>query len=123
MPTYDYKCQSCGHTFEHFQAMSDEPLKTCPECGGELKRLIGGGLGVIFKGSGFYVTDNRTGGSGGRKSASASAAPSSESSGTSGNSGNSNSGGSGASNSSGSDAKTGSGDKSEKKSGTAVKDK
>lgn len=108
MPTYDYKCQSCGYTFEHFQAMSDEPLKTCPECGGELKRLIGGGLGVIFKGSGFYVTDNRTGGSGGKRSTSTSSSESSRS---------------GGANSSGSDTKTGSGVSPEKKSGTAVKDK
>ncbi len=64
MPTYDYKCKDCEYKFEHFQAMSDEPLTTCPECGGELKRLIGGGLGVIFKGSGFYVTDNRKSGGG-----------------------------------------------------------
>lgn len=61
MPTYDYECTSCGHTFEYFQAMSDDPLTECPKCGGKVKRLIGGGLGVIFKGSGFYVTDNRSG--------------------------------------------------------------
>ncbi|QEN07010.1 zinc ribbon domain-containing protein [Oceanispirochaeta crateris] len=58
MPTYDYKCESCGHTFEHFQSMADDPLKTCPDCQKDsLKRLIGGGMGVIFKGSGFYVND------------------------------------------------------------------
>jgi putative FmdB family regulatory protein len=61
MPTYDYECKHCTHTFEHFQSMSDEPLAICPECGGELRRLIGGGSGVIFKGSGFYVTDSRRG--------------------------------------------------------------
>ena len=60
MPTYDYECQSCGHIFEHFQSMSDEPLKECPKCGEGVKRLIGGGMGIIFKGSGFYVTDNRS---------------------------------------------------------------
>lgn len=59
MPTYDYECTECGHTFEYFQAMSDEPLSVCPSCGGKVKRLIGGGMGIIFKGSGFYVTDNR----------------------------------------------------------------
>ncbi len=59
MPTYDYECTDCGYSFEYFQSMSDEPLKTCPKCGGKVRRLIGGGLGVIFKGSGFYVTDNR----------------------------------------------------------------
>jgi len=59
MPTYDYECTSCRHTFEYFQAMSDPPLNTCPECGEPVKRLLGGGTGIIFKGSGFYVTDNR----------------------------------------------------------------
>ena len=60
MPTYDYKCEKCGKTFEYFQSMSDEPLTVCQECNGSLKRLIGGGLGIIFKGSGFYVTDNKS---------------------------------------------------------------
>ena len=59
MPTYDYKCEKCERTFEYFQSMSDEPLAVCQECQGPLKRLIGGGLGIIFKGSGFYVTDNK----------------------------------------------------------------
>jgi putative FmdB family regulatory protein len=57
MPTYEYECKECGHAFEVFQAMSDPPLKDCPECGKEVRRLIFGGAGVIFKGSGFYVTD------------------------------------------------------------------
>ena len=57
MPTYEYECKSCSHCFETFQAMSDPPLKICPECGKEVRRLIFGGAGVIFKGSGFYVTD------------------------------------------------------------------
>ena len=57
MPTYEYECKSCGHGFEIFQAMSDDPVKDCPECGKEVRRLIFGGAGVIFKGSGFYVTD------------------------------------------------------------------
>jgi putative FmdB family regulatory protein len=61
MPTYEYECKSCGHTFEAFQAMSDEPLKNCPQCGKEVRRLIFGGTGVIFKGSGFYVTDKGKG--------------------------------------------------------------
>lgn len=60
MPNYDYECKSCGHRFELFQSMSDDPVKVCPKCGGSVRRLIGGGLGVIFKGSGFYVTDNRS---------------------------------------------------------------
>jgi putative FmdB family regulatory protein len=58
MPTYDYECKNCGHFFEYFQSMADDPLTTCPDCHTEsLKRLVGGGLGVIFKGSGFYVND------------------------------------------------------------------
>lgn len=60
MPTYDYQCQTCSHIFEHFQGINDDLLTTCPECGKTLKRLIGGGLGVIFKGSGFYVNDSKS---------------------------------------------------------------
>jgi len=60
MPTYDYTCRDCGYAFEEFQNMSDEPLTICPKCGGTVKRMIGGGIGIIFKGNGFYVTDNRT---------------------------------------------------------------
>ncbi len=69
MPTYDYKCLECGDTFEYFQSMKDEPLKVCKKCGGQLKRLIGAGLGPIFKGSGFYETDyKRKSNGGGTKS-------------------------------------------------------
>ncbi len=57
MPTYDYKCKACNHQFEAFQRMSDDPLKECPQCKGEVYRLISGGTGLIFKGSGFYITD------------------------------------------------------------------
>jgi len=57
MPTYEYECKSCAFNFEIFQAMSDQPVKDCPECGKEVRRLIFGGTGVIFKGSGFYVND------------------------------------------------------------------
>ena len=57
MPTYDYRCLECGHPFEAFQSMTDKPLKKCPLCAGKVKRLIGTGAGVIFKGSGFYETD------------------------------------------------------------------
>lgn len=57
MPTYDYKCLKCGNLFELFQSMNDEPVKVCPKCGGEVKRLIGAGAGPIFKGTGFYQTD------------------------------------------------------------------
>lgn len=58
MPTYDYVCRNCGHRFDHFQPMSSDPLTECTECSEhELRRLIGSGGGVIFKGSGFYCTD------------------------------------------------------------------
>jgi putative FmdB family regulatory protein len=58
MPTYEYACSKCGHHFERFQSMRDEPLRKCPKCHkAALKRLIGGGAGLIFKGSGFYITD------------------------------------------------------------------
>jgi putative FmdB family regulatory protein len=59
MPTYEYECTSCGHQFEAFQKMSDTPLSKCPRCGKKVKRLISAGLGIIFKGSGFYTTDNK----------------------------------------------------------------
>jgi len=57
MPTYDYICKECAHNFEAFQKMTDDPLSVCPECGGEVERKIGGGAGLLFKGSGFYITD------------------------------------------------------------------
>ena len=69
MPTYEYECSKCGHNFDALQSMSEDPLAQCPSCGKNgLRRLIGGGLGVIFKGSGFYVTDSRGGNGGGRGS-------------------------------------------------------
>jgi len=52
MPTYGYKCNGCGHAFERFQQMTDDPLSACPECGAAVTRLIGTGAGVIFKGGG-----------------------------------------------------------------------
>ncbi len=61
MPTYDYVCLACGHEFEAFQNMTETPLKKCPECGGKVKRKIGTGSGLIFKGSGFYITDYKKG--------------------------------------------------------------
>jgi putative FmdB family regulatory protein len=58
MPTYDYVCQSCEHAFEHFQSMTSDLLKDCPKCAKpSLKRLIGAGGALIFKGTGFYCTD------------------------------------------------------------------
>ncbi|MFW5802354.1 MAG: FmdB family zinc ribbon protein [Verrucomicrobiota bacterium] len=63
MPTYEYKCLKCDHRFDHFQTMTDAPLSTCPDCGGGVKRLIGAGAGIIFKGSGFYCTDYKNTGS------------------------------------------------------------
>lgn len=68
MPTYEYHCRKCGKDFEVFQSMKDEPFKTCPEGScqvtpwghGEVKRLLGTGAGLIFKGSGFYITDYRS---------------------------------------------------------------
>lgn len=60
MPTYEYLCASCNQKFETEQAMSDEPLSSCPLCNeGPVKRLIGGGAGLIFKGSGFYKNDSK----------------------------------------------------------------
>ncbi len=61
MPTYEYRCRSCDYEFERFQSMSAPVLKKCPECGKlSLKRLIGSGAAVLFKGSGFYGTDYRS---------------------------------------------------------------
>ncbi len=58
MPTYEYACTKCGYHFEQFQSMKDEPLKQCPQCKKPaLKRLVGAGAGLIFKGTGFYITD------------------------------------------------------------------
>jgi len=60
VPTYDYKCDACGNAFEQFQSMSSAPIRKCPKCGKlKVKRLIGTGAGLIFKGSGFYITDYR----------------------------------------------------------------
>ncbi|HEY2586785.1 MAG TPA: zinc ribbon domain-containing protein [Tepidisphaeraceae bacterium] len=61
MPTYEYHCDACGHKFERFQSMTAEPIKQCPKCKkNKARRLIGTGAGLIFKGSGFYITDYRS---------------------------------------------------------------
>src|SRR5690242_21773165 len=61
MPTYDYVCDACGHTWDEFQSITAKPTKKCPECGkSKAKRKIGPGAGIIFKGSGFYQTDYRS---------------------------------------------------------------
>ena len=63
MPTYEYVCDSCNHEFERFQSITESPLRKCPDCGRlEVRRLISGGAGFLFKGSGFYITDYRSDG-------------------------------------------------------------
>ncbi|MBW7857056.1 MAG: zinc ribbon domain-containing protein [Leptonema sp. (in: Bacteria)] len=57
MPTYSYRCKNCGHTYDAFQSIKAEPDTECPVCKGQVERLIGAGAGIVFKGSGFYVTD------------------------------------------------------------------
>ncbi|HOE00920.1 MAG TPA: zinc ribbon domain-containing protein, partial [Kiritimatiellia bacterium] len=57
MPTYEYQCRKCGHEFEKFQSITAAPVKTCPKCRGRVARLVSGGAGIIFKGTGFYQTD------------------------------------------------------------------
>ena len=61
MPTYEYHCQKCGHRFDQFQTITASPLSRCPKkCKGKIRRVISGGSGVLFKGSGFYATDYRS---------------------------------------------------------------
>ena len=61
MPTYEYACEACDHQFEHFQSITASPIRTCPECKKrKVRRLISGGSGFLFKGSGFYTTDYRS---------------------------------------------------------------
>ena len=83
MPTYEYKCTSCGHTFEAIQSMNDKPLSRCPKCKSAVRRVINGGMGIIFKGSGFYTTDYKkssalTGGNGKKAESSSSSESSSK---------------------------------------------
>jgi len=87
MPTYEYECKSCGYNFDAFQNMTDEPLKTCPKCNKEIRRLINGGTGVIFKGGGFYVTDkSKSSGKSGGKSHDSSQSTETKTAGTEGSS-------------------------------------
>ncbi|NQT94758.1 MAG: zinc ribbon domain-containing protein [Lentisphaerae bacterium] len=60
MPTYEYECTRCGHVFEQFHSMTDKRRKRCPKCRGGVRKLIGAGAGILFKGSGFYQTDYRS---------------------------------------------------------------
>jgi putative FmdB family regulatory protein len=81
MPTYDYECQNCGYQYEVLQRITEDPLITCPKCEKHsLKRLIGAGAGIIFKGSGFYTTDYKSGGGGGTGAGTGGKSSSSESS-------------------------------------------
>ncbi|PKL37562.1 MAG: FmdB family transcriptional regulator [Spirochaetae bacterium HGW-Spirochaetae-1] len=74
MPTYEYKCTVCDHTFDVFQSMSDDPIKTCEKCGGEVRKLFGT-AGIIFKGPGFYVNDYKKNGSSSASSSKSESAP------------------------------------------------
>jgi putative FmdB family regulatory protein len=60
MPTYVYRCKKCKHTFELFHAITDESVKRCPKCRAKAERIPAGGAGILFKGSGFYITDYRS---------------------------------------------------------------
>ena len=60
MPTYDYRCSKCGHRFELFHGMKDTARKRCPKCKGIARRVPGGGGGLLFKGTGFHITDYRS---------------------------------------------------------------
>jgi putative FmdB family regulatory protein len=60
MPTYEYRCSACQHEFDKLQKMSDKPEAPCPVCGSPAERLLSGGAGLLFKGSGFYITDYRS---------------------------------------------------------------
>lgn len=60
MPTYEYECAQCQERFEVFQKMTEPPLQTCPRCNGKVRRLVGSGAGVIYKGAGFYTTEYRS---------------------------------------------------------------
>ena len=99
MPTYQYLCTECGHAFEQFQSFNDDALTHCPECDGRLRKVFNA-VGVVFKGSGFYRTDSRSGSS--STSSTSSSSDSSKSSSTGSDSGKSSGASSSGSSSSGS---------------------
>lgn len=96
MPTYSYRCADCGHEYDAFQNMRENPHTECPQCKGRVERLIGAGAGILFKGSGFYVTDYRSGngsGGGGKTSGGGKSSDGGEQKGESGSTSSSESGG------------------------------
>lgn len=113
MPTYQYLCTECGHAFEQFQSFNDDALTHCPECDGRLRKVFNA-VGVVFKGSGFYRTDSRSGSSSSSGSSSGSSGSSSDSAGSS-SSGASSSG----SSSTGSSSSSGSGSSQSSSTGSS----
>lgn len=79
MPTYTYQCNICAHQFDQRQKFSDSPLENCPKCDGRLRRLVNNVGGVVFKGSGFYITDSRNGSKGKTAATTTSETPASDS--------------------------------------------
>lgn len=98
MPTYEYRCKDCGHTFDAYQSFTEDPLTECPECSGLVKKVFGN-VGISFKGSGFYKTDSRSGSSNGSSSSSTKKDDSSSTSSSSSSDTSSSSGSSGSSSS------------------------
>lgn len=128
MPTYDYRCESCGHTFEQFQSITAEPIKVCPECKQpKVRRLIGTGAAVLFKGSGFYQTDYRSKtysqSAKSDSSTTAASSPSTASSSTNGTGGTSGTGGSNGTGGNGTSSKAGSSNGSAGSNGQAASSK
>lgn len=80
MPTYEYECTKCEYLFEKFHSMSDKPVQRCPKCRHKVRKLVGAGAGIIFKGSGFYETDYKRAGSKPSSESNSSSSSSSESS-------------------------------------------
>jgi putative FmdB family regulatory protein len=115
MPTYEYRCTDCGHTFDAVQAFTDDALTECPNCGGRLKKLFGN-VGIAFKGSGFYRNDSR---SGAKSTPSSTSTPPSSSDSSSNGSSTSNGSGGGSSSDSGSGAGSGSTEASTASSSTS----